>query len=546
MEKETLTLNYESNEEIEIEELIPEDKKHTFIRAEVDGRLRELSYLVKGPCKITLFNIVDSESVLIYKNSLRYVISMAIHNLYPKMPVIFSNDISRTMYCAPVDTKYTINLTKLKAIEDEVKRLISLDLPITKRLVTKAEARRDYKSLGMADKLGILKYRSEQMVHQYACLDYRDYMYGYMIPSTGYLNKFKFIPSTPGFLIQFPRSESDGELPPFVRENVFSKTINASRNWGKLVGVDTISGINSMVEELGSTDFIMMSEAHHSNMLAELTDRIIKSESPIRLICIAGPSSSGKTTFANRLRLQLLSVGIRAIRISIDDYYLSRDEIKRDENGEIDLESVDALDIKLLNEQMLQLIEGDEVVLPHFDFKLGKRVAGRKLKVEKNQPIIIEGIHALNDDLTSLISKSQKFKIFIAPQAQINIDNHNPISLTDLRLLRRIVRDSKFRHASAEETIRMWPSVRNGEFKWIYKTQESADYVFNSFLPYELCVMKEYAYPLLAKVDKNSDCYITCRRLLLFLKYLVNIEEDDVPDNSLMREFIGGSCFKDV
>lgn len=384
------------------------------------------------------------------------------------------------------------------------------------------------------------------MVHQYACLDYRDYMYGYMIPSTGYLNKFKFIPSTPGFLIQFPRSESDGELPPFVRENVFSKTINASRNWGKLVGVDTISGINSMVEELGSTDFIMMSEAHHSNMLAELTDRIIKSESPIRLICIAGPSSSGKTTFANRLRLQLLSVGIRAIRISIDDYYLSRDEIKRDENGEIDLESVDALDIKLLNEQMLQLIEGDEVVLPHFDFKLGKRVPGRKLKVEKNQPIIIEGIHALNDDLTSLISKSQKFKIFIAPQAQINIDNHNPISLTDLRLLRRIVRDSKFRHASAEETIRMWPSVRNGEFKWIYKTQESADYVFNSFLPYELCVMKEYAYPLLAKVDKNSDCYITCRRLLLFLKYLVNIEEDDVPDNSLMREFIGGSCFKDV
>ncbi|MDY5654595.1 MAG: nucleoside kinase, partial [Bacilli bacterium] len=205
-----------------------------------------------------------------------------------------------------------------------------------------------------------------------------------------------------------------------------------------------------------------------------------------------------------------------------------------------------ALDIKLLNEQMLQLIEGDEVVLPHFDFKLGKRVSGRKLKVEKNQPIIIEGIHALNDDLTSLISKSQKFKIFIAPQAQINIDNHNPISLTDLRLLRRIVRDSKFRHASAEETIRMWPSVRNGEFKWIYKTQESADYVFNSFLPYELCVMKEYAYPLLAKVDKNSDCYITCRRLLLFLKYLVNIEEDDVPDNSLMREFIGGSCFKDV
>ncbi len=546
MEKEVYTIDYTSPEEVSIEELIPENKKYQFIRAEVDGRLRELPYLVKGPCKIQLFNIVDVESMVIYKNTLRYIIAMAIHNVFPKMSVIFSNDVSRSIYVRPVDEKLNINTVKINQIEEEIKRIINADLPISKRLVSKAEAKKDYKNLGMPDKIGILKYRDEQMVHQYSCDGYVDYMYGYMVPSTGYIGKFKIIPNMPGFIIQFPRAESNGDIPPFTRETVFANTLITSREWGKTVGVDTIAGINRQVTELGSTDFIMMCESHHNNMLADLANKIISSSTPIRLICIAGPSSSGKTTFANRLRLELLSFGVRPIRISLDDYYLSRDQIEKDADGNVDLEAVNALDIPYLNKQMLQLVEGEEVILPRFDFQSGKRVPGRKLKVDKDQPIIIEGIHALNDELTSLISNNQKFKIFIAPQAQINIDNHTPISLTDLRLLRRIVRDSKFRQSSPEDTIKMWPSVRNGEFKWIYSTQESADYVFNSLLPYELCVMKEYAFPLLAKIDKSSDSYVTCRRLMNFLKYFVNIEEDDVPDNSLMREFIGGSCFKDV
>ena len=281
-------------------------------------------------------------------------------------------------------------------------------------------------------------------------------------------------------------------------------------------------------------------------MLCELGQLIEDSIDEVSLICVAGPSSSGKTTFANRLRIELLSRGIRPIRISIDDYYLEKSQIPKDEQGNVDLESIEALDIPLFNQNMVDLIAGEEVTLPKFDFQLGKRVQGRTLKVAHGQPIIIEGIHALNDRLTSDIPKSAKFKIFIAPQAQMNLDDHNPVSLTDLRLLRRIVRDYKFRNASAEETIGMWPSVRAGEFKWIYDTQEGSDYVYNSMLSYELPVMKKYALPLLKQIEESSPCFPTALRLIRMLKFFIDMPDEWVPSNSLMREFIGGSCYADV
>ena len=241
-----------------------------------------------------------------------------------------------------------------------------------------------------------------------------------------------------------------------------------------------------------------------------------------------------------------MSRGVKPIKISIDDFYLPKNQIPLDENGEPDLECLQALDVPLFNQTMLSLIEGEEVQLPKFDFKLGKQVPGEIIQIANDQPIIIEGIHALNEDLTNLIPKHQKFKIYIAPQAQINIDDHNPISLTDLRLVRRIVRDFQFRHSSAEETISMWPSVRRGEFRWIYKNQENADYVFNSLLPYELCIMKKYALPVLKQIKSDSPYYITANRLVKFLKYFDDLEDEMVPNNSLMREFIGKSCFKEV
>ena len=543
----TLVVNYDSPEEKSLEELIPREKKFKFIRAEVSGSLRELTYMVKGPVTITYFGLKnDPESMYIYKNTLMYIIGMAIHKVDPKAKVLFSNDVSRSIYITPADNSTSISIPSVKKIEAEVRRLVDLNLPITKRLVSKQEAIKQYSSLGMPDKLDILKYRPEQMVHQYACQDYLDYLYGYMAPSTGYVQMFNFIPRMPGFIVQFPRSEEGGSIPKFHSEPVFERTLEETRDWSKKVGVDTIAGINHYVEKFGSTDFIMMCESHHANQLAELGEMISSSQTPIKLICIAGPSSSGKTTFANRLRLELMSHGLYPIRISCDDYYRSKENMEPEPDGSYDFEALKALDTDYFNQQMLELIEGEEVILPHFNFSKGKREEGRRLRLTENQPIIIEGIHALNEELTSSIAQHNKFKIFIAPQAQINIDSHAPISLTDLRLLRRIVRDSKFRKSSAEETLSMWPNVRHGEFTWIYKTQESADYVFNSLLPYELCVMREYAMPLLSVIKKESPYYVQARRLVNFLKYFVNIDEGDVPDNSLMREFIGGSCFKDV
>jgi len=548
MEKDVLKIKYDGEEEKTIEELIPADKKYFYVRAEIEGHLRELSFVVKGPVEIDLFPLAgDTESMYIYKNTLRYVVALAVRNVLPDIPVKFSNDISRSIYVyATGNSVIKINTTMIEKIKLEIERLIEADLPITKRLITKVEAIDQYKKVNMSDKLDILAYRSEQMVHQYVCGDYFDYMYGYMMPSTGYIHTFKILPKMPGFLVQFPRAEYQGEIPPFTRETVFERTIEASRQWSALVGLTTISDINDKVKKLGSTDFIMMCEAHHDNQLAELGKQIINSPSEIKLICIAGPSSSGKTTFANRLRLELLSLGLNPIRLSVDDYYLPKVQMIKEPDGSVDLESITAFDVELFNRDMLKLIEGEEVDIPAYDFKTGERVTGRKLQLNDGQPIIVEGIHALNESLTDLIPKHEKFKIFIAPQAQINVDDHTPISLTDLRLLRRIVRDSKFRHSSAEETLGMWPSVRKGEFTWIYSTQESADFVFNSLLPYELCVMREYAMPLLSQVKKTSKYYVTCRRLINFLKYFENIDENNVPDNSLMREFIGGSCFRDV
>jgi len=288
-----------------------------------------------------------------------------------------------------------------------------------------------------------------------------------------------------------------------------------------------------------------MCEAKHNAMLTELGDMIALHKHQIRLIAIAGPSSSGKTTFSNRLRIELMTRGLRPIRISLDDYYLDRDSIPLEPDGSVDLEHIHALDVELFNQNMMDLIAGKKVELPVFDFGLKKRGSFRTLQVTEDNPIIIEGIHALNDQLTSKINKDQTFKVYISPQLQLNLDNHNPISITNLRLLRRIVRDKQFRNSSALRTISMWESVRKGEFKWIYPNQEHADYVYNSGLQYELNVLKKYALPTLQEIPNDSEYYITANRLIKFLKYFVDIDDSYVPCNSLLREFIGGSCFQD-
>lgn len=519
---------------------------HDYINASVNNRLRELTYEVFYDAEVELYTKADYYAIKIYETSLRYIIAMAASRAFTDFKIKFSYNISRSIYISIVGGGRHFTSEDVKLLKATMDDIIAHDYPLVRKIVTNEEAEKIYQERGFSDKIEILKYRPEKTVHFYECDGYLNYMYGHMVPSTGHIRDYRLIQFGNGILVQYPRSEEKGEIPVFEEAPVYGNTLKESYTWAKLVRSDSIAAINKHVEKDGAIDFINLCEQHHNNMLADLGQQIKTNSGNIKLICIAGPSSSGKTTFANRLRIELLSIGIKTVRISIDDYYLDKEITPLGEDGKPDLECLEALDVPLFNQNMLDLINGEKVQLPHFDFQLGKRVPGRTIQIEPDEIIIIEGIHALNEKLTSLIAKHQKFKIFIAPQAQINIDNHNPISLTDLRLLRRIVRDYQFRNSSAEETISMWPSVRKGEFKWIYKTQENANYVFNSLLPYEICVMKSYALPLLKKININSPHYSLANRLIKFLKFFVDLEPTWVPCNSILREFIGGSCFKDV
>lgn len=369
-------------------------------------------------------------------------------------------------------------------------------------------------------------------------------MHSYMVPSTGFIKTYILKPYSPGIIVQYPRSETKGEIPPFEHSRVYGSTLKKASNWAHMINCETVSKINELVTKEFSRDFIQTCETRHNNALAELGELIEKDKDNIRLIAIAGPSSSGKTTFSNRLRIELMSRGIRPVTLSIDNYYIDRDKIAPDKDGNIDLEDINTIDVDLFNQHLLALINGETVDMPIFDFNVARRTHTIKVSVPTNVPIIIEGIHALNEVLSSSIPAHQKFKIFISPQIQVNIDNHSPISTTDLRLIRRIVRDKQFRNASAEHTLGMWKSVRNGEFKWIYPHQESSNYVYNSELTYELCVLRKYAMPLLKEITPDSPYFITANRLIKYLKYFKEIDESSIPCNSLIREFIGGSCFE--
>ena len=521
-------------------------KDRDIICAYVNGRVRELTYTIDKDSEIIPLTCKDRDAKPIYESSLRFLVAMAMHNIHPHYEIRFAYNVSRSIFLQILNPGTSASGIMIKELVAEMNRLVALDLPLERKIVSKEEAARIFAEDGYQDKVDILKYRPEKTAHIYTCGNYRNYMYNRMVPSTGYINRWVIKYYHPGIIIQYPRPDFNGEIPPFEDAPTFGKTLKRAHQWALATGCNTIVGINERIEQDGDVEFITLCEQRHNRQLCELGQMIEDEKESIRLICIAGPSSSGKTTFANRLRIELLSRGIKPIRISMDDYYLPRGEAPLDEDGKPDLESADALDIELFNQNLADLVAGLEVECPRYDFKAGARAAtGRKLVVPQDQPIIIEGIHALNERLTASIPAHQKFKIFIAPQSQVNIDNHNPVSLTDLRLLRRIVRDHQFRNSSAISTIAMWPSVRKGEFKWIYDTQEGANYVFNSFSAYELSVMKKYAMPLLEEIDTESEYFPVAERLIRMLKFFDDLSDKWVPCNSIIREFIGGSCYQD-
>lgn len=540
--EQTLTLEQKTP----ILELISIENQKKYIAAKVNNRLRELNYEVYYDCEIELLDLTNSDAVKVYETSLRYLLAMAFRRVYPQYSVRFSYNVSRSIFIQFLNFSGSIDNSIIQNLKKEIESLVEKDISFNRVTMSKEEALEIYKKEGYSDKIDVLKYRPEKIVHLYECDGYLNYMYGYMVPSTGYLKYYVLRQYNPGLILQYPRAELGGLIPAFEEAPTFGKALKKAHQWAIICDAETVAKMNSHVSEETVVDFVNMCETKHNNMLAELGQIIEKDIDNIRLIAIAGPSSSGKTTFSNRLRIELMSRGINPLRISIDDYYLPKNQAPLDENGNPDLEHIEALDIDLFNEHMLKLIQGEEITLPSFNFKTGIREDGPKCKVDSKTPIIIEGIHALNDILTSSIPKHQKFKIYISPQIQINVDNHNPISLTDIRLLRRIVRDKKSRNTSAEKTLEMWSSVRRGEFNWIYPNQEGANYIFNSELTYELCVMKKYALPALQAINNDHPYFIMANRLIKFLKHFKDIDDKFVPCNSLLREFIGGSCFYDV
>lgn len=529
---------------IELRDVAKELNVSCPLAANVDGRLRELSFILTKDSDIEFLSYNHGDAIRIYESTLRYVIAMALKNLYPKAKIKFNYSISRSILAIIDGLSEVMNEHVVRKIEVEVKSIIEKDLEITRKRVSVGEATKLYTELNMPDKVAIIAYREEEYVNMYECDGYTNYMFGYMLPSTGYLNNFKLFLYHPGFIIQYPRAEFNGEIPQFKDEPTFGIALKEAAKWGKIIQGNTIPKINEYAKDYHtSVDFVNMCESKHSHQLNDLGNQIQNNIDSIRLIAIAGPSSSGKTTFSNRLRVELMTRGIKPIMISIDDYYFSKDKAPKNEDGSPDLEHVDALDVALFNHDMSLLVQGQEVTLPKYNFKTGVREKGKTIRLGHDTPIIIEGIHALNERMTQSIPKHQKFNIYIAPQTQLHIDDHNPISITELRLLRRIVRDQKYRNSSAIDTMDMWPSVRRGEFKWIYPFQKEANYVFNSELTYEFAVLKKHAVQQLQAIPKENRHYITANRLLKFLKYFKDIDDDIVPCNSLLREFIGGSSF---
>lgn len=524
-------------------DLLKEEDKTKYYAARVNNRLRELTFEVHYDAKIDFLDLSDYDACFVYERSLRYLFSMACKILYPDLKFRMSYSVSRSIQVKALNID-GFESEMVENIDKKMREIIDKNYEFKKIIATLDEAKAIYQKFGYEDKIDILKYRPETSVHFYECNGYMNYMYGIMVPSTGYLTDFKIRQYSNGIILQYPRSEEKGKIPPFIDAPVFGKTLNESFRWGKLIGANSIAKINSFKDSYGDIAFANICETRHNHMLAEIGQAIENNIENIKLICIAGPSSSGKTTFANRLRIELLSRGIKSFKVSIDDYYKLKSEIPLDSDGKPDLESIHALNIERFNKDLLSLIHGKKVTLPKFNFETGKIEEGKTISVEPDEPIIIEGIHALNNMLTSSISAEQKYRIYIAPQAQIYLDDQNPMSLTDLRLLRRLVRDFKFRNAPAEETLSMWSSVRRGEFKWIYDTQENADYVFNSFLQYELCVIRKYAMPLLNKIAKDNEYFPMAERLLRLLKYFEDMDDSVVPNNSLIREFIGGSVYE--
>ncbi|QNM05532.1 nucleoside kinase [Qiania dongpingensis] len=530
---------------LELSERVRQDYSHDILLASVDGKLSELHKKVKDGSRIEFFTAADKPGFQTYRRSMIFLLVKAIYaaagrDVLDKVLVDFA--ISKGVY---VDIRGDIQVDEafVESVSQKMKELVEEKLPLMKRSVSTDEAVDLFGKYKMYDKEKLFHYRRVSKVNIYSIREFEDYYYGYMVCNTGYLKYFKLYYYDGGIVIQMPTQKNPEEVPEFVPGEKVYQCQKESSKWGEALGVDTVGDLNDRIVSGGINELILVQEALMEKRLGEIATEIARDRNR-KFVMIAGPSSSGKTTFSHRLSIQLRTLGLEPHPIAVDNYFVNREDTPRDEFGEYNYECLEAIDVKQFNQDMCALLEGKTVAMPTFNFKKGRReYKGDTLTMGPDDILVVEGIHGLNDKLSYSLPPANKFKIYISALTQLNIDEHNRIPSTDGRLIRRMVRDARTRGTAAKDTIAMWPSVRRGEEENIFPYQESADVVFNSALIYELAVLKPYAEPLLFGIPKDAPEYMEAKRLLKFFDYFLTVVSEDIPKNSLLREFIGGSCF---
>lgn len=517
------------------------------VSAKVNNKVESLDFRVYYNKDIEFLDITSSSGMRTYVRSLFFVLVKAVEELYPQGNISLEHPISKGYFCK-LHIDRTIGLDDVQRIKQKMQEIIAADIPYTRTECHTEKVVRLFEERGMPDKARLLDTYGQLYSYYYQLGDTVDCYYSSLVPSTGYIRLFDIVKYYDGLLLRIPNRENPTKLEEVVKQEKMLEVFQEYHRWNQILGISTVGDLNVACNEGHATDLINVSEALQEKKIAQIADEITHRDQDgkrVKLVLISGPSSSGKTTFSKRLSIQLMTNGLKPYPISLDDYFVNRNDTPLDENGKHDFESLYAVDLPFFEEQLTTLLNGGEVELPRYNFTTGKReMSGKKLRIDEHMILIIEGIHALNPALTPHIPNENKYKVYVSALTTILLDNHNYIPTTDNRLLRRIIRDYKYRNYSAEETIARWPSVREGEEKWIFPYQENADAMFNSALLFELAVLKDYVEPVLRKVPNRCPEYSEAHRLLRFLNYFVSVQDKELPPTSLLREFLGGSSFQ--
>ena len=515
------------------------------MNAQVNNKTESLNFRCWQPKDIEFIDYTQLSGLRTYVRSLCHIFSKAVYDIWPTATLNLEHPVSKGYYCVIHNGK-NIDLETIEKIKKRMWELIDADLPFLHKSVRTVDAAVLFRERGMNDKARLIETAGLPYTSYYELEGYINFFYGCLTPSTGYIQLFDLEPYMDGVLLRIPKQTDPMELQPVIKQDKMFEAYKEHLTLQRTVGLDNVGDLNLAIEKGRSQDIILVSEAMQEKQVAKIAEKIADGyKEGIRIVLISGPSSSGKTTFCKRLQVQLTTNLLHPVGISLDDYFLNREDTPKDEHGEYDFESLYALDLPYFNKDLKKLLSGEEIELPSFNFESGRRIfKGKKLKLRENSILVIEGIHALNPELTEFIDDKYKYRVYVSVLTSISLDNHNWIPTTDNRLLRRIIRDYRFRGYSAEDTINRWPSVRRGEDKWIFPYQENADAMFNSAMLYELAALRKYAEPILAQVPESNKANAEAYRLLRFLRYFNYIPTEELPGTSLLRESLGGGSFK--